>query len=1356
LRCGNPRIARMTQPKNIPRLLLEVLALIGVIEVSIMLVMPIMLPGLGGTVAAALDAALLALIATPLVVWRVGRALHQSGSTPEAGVISIRIHLLAAVLVLMGGLAVTGIAMSGAHAEVHDKARINFQGMKSMLADEASWRLTQQSFGLKGARGLFAANEIVRRDQFRSYVQSRNVGEESSGVTGIGFIERVPRAELDAFIARERADGAVGLHVQSTGTADDLLIVKYLEPDPPASLIGIDLSADERLHPSIQEAINTGEPVAAPSLPQQGSQPGTRGFMLLVPIYREGMELATPQERQQQLKGLVFASVDPARCLAPMLRLGTESVCFWVHDSAQPDAGSLLFTSDATGSSCSARKPLFEATDQFRAFGTTWTVVARSTPQFEQTIDHTIPATIASCGVLLSILLAAALLSLLLSRNRARAIAQEMTRELRASEEAARLESQRAERIAEIARRTSNAIMILDEQGLIEWVNDGFARVTGYTTEESVGRRPSDFLHGLATEASAAAMLSELIREGHTGTAEITNYTRDGRPIILRAEIAPLCSAAGTRPGFMVIASDITEQRRATEALAVERERLDLAVSGADLGLWDWNPMTNSLVVNDRWAAMLGYRLDELPADVSAWSSRVHPDDLQMATRAIRQAMAHGTLYSCEHRMRHRDGSWRWILDQGRAAARDAQGRVMRMVGTHTDITARKDAQESLARAKATAEAALRESEALQSTLDKHAIVSVSDPRGRIISVNQALCDITGYQPEELIGQDHRILNSGHHPKSFWIEMWKTITDGKAWRGEVCNRAKDGSLYWVSSTVAPFMGPDGSIEKYVSIRHDITARKEAERRMAESERRFRMLADSAPMLVWTSGPDGKCDYFNRSWLDFTGRSTAMELGDGWAQGVHPDDLARCMQTYLEAFASRQPFEMEYRLRRHDGVHRTLLDRGTPRLSSDGVFDGFVGACVDVTELHEAQQRAEAASKAKSEFLANMSHEIRTPLTAILGFADLLRDDGDIALAPQRRVHAIDTIKNAGTHLLTIINDILDLSKIEADRMTTERIETPLGAILRDLETLMRQRAHDKGITLETVLETPLPDRIFSDPTRLRQILMNLIGNAVKFTEDGKVTIRVASVGEATTPRLRVDVEDTGPGMNPEQADQLFRPFVQADGTVTRKFGGTGLGLMISRRLAGLMGGTVSLAATQPGKGSTFRVELPLEPVPGTATLASLTLPAPAPLSAVPDANLRLTGRILLAEDGVDNQRLIKFHLAKAGARVDIAENGQEALEALERAHRDGTPYDLLLTDMQMPVMDGYTLAATLRSQGSRIPIVALTAHAMAEDRAKCTNAGCDDYATKPIDRQTLIQTCARWLGARSPGNTQPA
>ena len=1217
---GYARLHCMTHLKNISRLLLEVIVLLGVIEVLIMLALPYLLPGLSGIVEAVLDAALLAVLATPAVVWRVARAFQQADATVPHVATSLRLQLLAALLVLMGGLTVTGIAMSGAHAEMLDKARISFSGMKSMVADEASWRLTQQSFGLEGARGVFAAGESINRHEFRAYVQSHNIGQDSSGVAGIGFIERVPRPQLDAFTARERADGAPGFSVQSTGTAADLMVVKFLEPQLDAQFIGTDLAADPMLQASIGEAIASGEAAASHQMQLPGAAPGTRGFVVMLPVYRGGAIPTTVQDRTEQFSGLVFAVVNAAKCLSPMSRAGAGGLNFCIHASSHADDESLLFSSEAAHDDCDAHDQLFNATEQFSVYGEPWTLVASSTPQFDLAIDRSIPATIATCGMILSMLLAASLLSLLMSRDRARVLAHEMTRELRASEEAARMATLKAERVAEIARRTSNAIMIMDELGLIEWVNDGFTRITGYTAAEVTGRRPSDFLHGPATETAAAEALSALILDRRSGNLEITSYTKEGRPIVLRVEIAPLSTRAGAQTGSMIISSDITEQKRATEALAIERERLDLAVSGADLGLWDWNPVTGTLVVNDRWAAMLGYTLDELPATVTAWSSRVHPDDLQMVTRTVRQAMEQNTAYSCEHRLRHRDGSWRWILDQGRVAARNAQGQVVRMVGTHTDITARKD---------------------------------------------------------------------------------------------------------------------------------------SERRMVESERRFRMLADSAPMLVWTSGTDAKCDYFNRSWLDFTGRSTAMELGDGWTQGVHPDDLSHCMQTYQEAFTARQPFEMEYRLRRHDGVYRTLLDRGTPRLSIDGVFDGFVGACVDVTELHEAQHRAEAANKAKSEFLANMSHEIRTPLTAILGFADLLRDDGDIELAPQRRVHAIDTIKNAGTHLLTIINDILDLSKIEADQMTTERIETPLGTILRDLETLMRQRARDKSIALETLLETPIPDRIVSDPTRLRQILMNLIGNAVKFTQAGKVTVRVAAINESSSQRLRIDVEDTGPGMTADQADRLFHAFVQADGTVTRRFGGTGLGLMISRRLASLMGGTVSLAHTLLGQGSTFRVELPLEAVTDAVPLSSLSPGAAPSPSPTPEVSLRLDARILVAEDGIDNQRLIKFHLTKAGARVDIAENGQLALEALERAHREGTPYDLLLTDMQMPVMDGYTLARTLREQGSKMPIVALTAHAMADDRAKCTNAGCDDYATKPIDRQALIQTCLRWLPSRPPAAVQP-
>jgi len=405
------------------------------------------------------------------------------------------------------------------------------------------------------------------------------------------------------------------------------------------------------------------------------------------------------------------------------------------------------------------------------------------------------------------------------------------------------------------------------------------------------------------------------------------------------------------------------------------------------------------------------------------------------------------------------------------------------------------------------------------------------------------------------------------------------------------------------------------------------------------------------------------------------------------------------------------------------------------------------------ELQNAQSKAEAASRAKSEFLANMSHEIRTPLTAILGFADLLREDGDAALAPARRIETIDTIRNAGTHLLTVINDILDISKIEADKMTVERVATPLTTILHEVVSLMRPRTAGKGVTLTAALASPVPDSIISDPTRLRQILMNLAGNAAKFTDAGTVTITARTESGGDRSWLIIDVDDTGPGMTPEQADRLFQSFTQADNTVTRKHGGTGLGLTICRRLAALMGGGVTLARTEPGKGSCFRLELPLETAPGAVMVERLDAVVAQAANAGASPAVTLTGRILLAEDGLDNQRLIAFHLRKAGATVDIADNGRIALEMIDQSEAGTKPYDLLLTDMQMPEMDGYTLARTLRDRGSRLAIVALTAHAMAEDRAKCTDAGCDDYATKPIEKTKLLTTCADWMGKANKART---
>lgn len=315
-------------------------------------------------------------------------------------------------------------------------------------------------------------------------------------------------------------------------------------------------------------------------------------------------------------------------------------------------------------------------------------------------------------------------------------------------------------------------------------------------------------------------------------------------------------------------------------------------------------------------------------------------------------------------------------------------------------------------------------------------------------------------------------------------------------------------------------------------------------------------------------------------------------------------------------------------------------------------------------------------------------------------------------------------------------------------MTIERIETNLPDLLQGVESLLRPRAEDKGLELSLQLDTPIPVKVLSDPTRLRQVLMNLIGNAIKFTDLGSVKLRIGIEHEDQKTLLRVAVIDTGSGLMQEQAVQLFKAFSQADSSVTRKHGGTGLGLVLCQRLTGLMGGNVALTNTEPGRGSTFTATFCVEPLPGVATVTALSHVPTEPLTPAPDEvqqHSSLTGRILLAEDGPDNQRLIGFLLKRAGADVDIAENGKIAWQMLEQADAECRPYDLLLTDIQMPEMDGYTLTRRLRDQGSTMAIVALTAHAMPEDRRRCLEAGCNDYATKPIERISLLATCRRWL-----------
>jgi len=397
------------------------------------------------------------------------------------------------------------------------------------------------------------------------------------------------------------------------------------------------------------------------------------------------------------------------------------------------------------------------------------------------------------------------------------------------------------------------------------------------------------------------------------------------------------------------------------------------------------------------------------------------------------------------------------------------------------------------------------------------------------------------------------------------------------------------------------------------------------------------------------------------------------------------------------------------------------------------------------DLERQRRKAEQAAAAKTEFLANMSHEIRTPMTAILGFTDILLEDGT-ANAVERQ-DALRTIRRNGAYLLEILNDILDFSKIEANRLEIEEVPCAPARIFGDVVDLLRPRANEKKIQLVLELDGPIPERLRSDPVRLRQILLNLVGNAVKFTSAGQVGVRARYDGNDRT--LEFDVEDTGIGIEEKVLAEIFEPFRQGDSSMTRRFGGTGLGLAITKRLVERLGGAIT-ATSQPGKGSLFRVRVPAHPVEsdGVSEVQEPDTPSTGRMRSAL-AGLRASGRVLMVEDGPDNQRVIRHVLEMAGYSVTAADNGQIGLELALAAAEEGSPFRVILMDVQMPVLDGYEATRRLRAAGYAGPIIALTAHALPSERQRCLEAGCDAFATKPIERLHLLETIALHLAKQS-------
>ncbi len=529
-----------------------------------------------------------------------------------------------------------------------------------------------------------------------------------------------------------------------------------------------------------------------------------------------------------------------------------------------------------------------------------------------------------------------------------------------------------------------------------------------------------------------------------------------------------------------------------------------------------------------------------------------------------------------------------------------------------------------------------------------------------------------------------------------------------------------------------------------ALRAEVEQRRQAEEGLIAERRRLYDVLDVIPAFVCLQDRDNQMHFVNRTFLRLFGEPQGRPCYEVFHGLTVPCEDCKTRAV----FATREQYVEEWE--RENGQTFLVYDNYFHELDSAPLL---LRVGVEITKLKQTQEdlakamsAAATANRAKSEFLANLSHEIRTPMTAILGYTNLLLEQ-DLPVT-ERTTH-LNTVRRNAEILLTLINDILDLSKVEAEKLEMEPKACPVWEVVDEALALMQVRAAEKGLTLTAHYRPPLPATVRTDPLRLRQILVNLLGNAIKFTERGgiDVTVRYAPAGERAA-ELFIDVTDTGIGIAPGEIERLFQPFSQADASTTRRFGGTGLGLTIARSLARRLGGDIDVTS-QPEQGSTFTLALDPGPLDHVPLLKEIPDRAPVMLAAKKTAP-RLSGRVLLVEDGSDNRRLLGAVLRHADLHVDMVENGLLACEKVLAEAARGQAYNVILMDIQMPVMDGYEATRRLRREGYTCPIIALTAHAMSGDREKCLEAGCTDYVTKPIDRAHLLATIQSHLAGQRP------
>jgi len=813
------------------------------------------------------------------------------------------------------------------------------------------------------------------------------------------------------------------------------------------------------------------------------------------------------------------------------------------------------------------------------------------------------------------------------------------------------------------------------------------------------------------------AQVDRLVRSVDENTFAGELHFRNGRIIGVRATRMADGSSVGLR-------SDITAIRRA-------EQRLNAIIRGAGVGTWELDLANRNQIVNQYWHEMLGY--DGAPETLVSgpeWLSLAHPEDGRRITDLIECVRSGASdRLEAEVRLRHRQGHWVHLLTRGQVISRDTSGRAVKMSGVDIDISGRRRAEERLS-----------------TILDASAVGTwqLDGGTGEVV-IDDQYAAMLGYTREELTPMTVKLFESKVHPDDLVLVKANIASlhgsGSNRTMHEMRVRHRDGHWVWILSKarVLAWSGLGKPVAES-GVHIDITEQKQREFALIEArnalekalearraaEKRIADIADVTDDWFWEQDTEGRFTYISSGYERATGDKRASIIGKRRAElGQAVENAYSAEWAILERqIAARKPFnDFIYSLRRRDGLSPLYVRiSGTPHFDGDGRFMGYRGIGSNVSALIAATERAEAANQAKSRFLANMSHELRTPLTGVLGMAELLSDrvSGD---EPRKM---LDAIRESGEGLLTILDDILDLAKIEAGKLTIEPRPFSPAAEAQRIETLFATRIAAQGLALQVRVSPECAKTRMGDSHRIRQVLNNLVSNAIKFTETGTITLSfVVLPGDI----LAVDVKDTGIGMTSKQAARVFDEFEQAEDSTARRFGGTGLGLSITRRLVHLMGGQIMLTS-HPGQGTQVRVKLPVPP-------ARTTLP----VIARQESGLSSL-RVLVADDNRTNRYILNTMLSGFGVSVTLAEDGQSALDT----YRPGA-FDLMLLDISMPVLDGVGALAAIRAREREAgyppaPALAVTANAMQHQVDEYLASGFDGHIAKPFRRSTLASALA--------------